>query len=208
MATRLTRAEKKAETRQRLLDAAGRVFARRSFHGASVDEIAEEAGFSKGAVYSNFSSKEELFLALLERRIGERVKEISRIVESDAPIEQQLNEAARGFIDFVSEDSAWALLFTEFWAYAVRDPELRPRIAERMENMRAHLARMIEQRSAELGLELPRPAYELALTIMAMANGMAMEKLVAPDRVADDLYGWSLVVLFKGLAAEQEAFAR
>ena len=50
--------------------------------------------------------------------------------------------------------------------------------------------------------------YELALTIIAMANGMAMEKLVDPDRVADDLYGWSLVVLFKGLAAEQDVFAR
>jgi hypothetical protein len=80
-----SRAEKKAETRQRLLDAAGRVFARRSFHGASVDEIAEEAGFSKGAVYSNFASKEDLFLALLERRIDERIKEIARVVESDAP---------------------------------------------------------------------------------------------------------------------------
>jgi AcrR family transcriptional regulator len=207
MATRLTRAEKKAETRQRLLDAAGRVFARRSFHGASVDEIAEEAGFSKGAVYSNFASKEDLFLALLERRIDERIKEIARVVESDAPIEHQLNEAARGFIDFVGEDSPWALLFTEFWAYAVRDPELRPRIAARLENMRSQLARLIEQRSTELGLELPRSPYELALTIMAMANGMAMEKLVDPDRVANDLYGWSLVVLFKGMAAEQETFA-
>jgi AcrR family transcriptional regulator len=208
MATRLTRAEKKAETRQALLDAAGRVFARRSFHGASVDEIAEEAGFSKGAVYSNFASKEDLFLALLERRIDERITEIARVVESDAPVEQQLNEAARGFIDFVGEDSAWALLFTEFWAYAVRDPELRPRIAARLENMRSKLADLIERRSAELGLELPRPPYELALTIMAMANGMAMEKLVDPDGVAGDLYGWSLVVLFKGLAAEQEALAR
>ena len=73
---------------------------------------------SAGHVWG-FASREDLFPALLGRHIDLRIKEIERVVESDAPIEQQLNEAARGFIDFVGEDSAWALLFTEFWAYAV-----------------------------------------------------------------------------------------
>ena len=71
--TRLSRAESQARTRRDLIDAATVVFARRGFGGASNAEVAEEAGYTKGAVYSNFSSKDELFLAALETRLRERV---------------------------------------------------------------------------------------------------------------------------------------
>ena len=77
---RLTRDERKAETREALLDAASRVFARRGYHAAAVDEVAADAGFSTGALYSNFEGKEDLFLALLQREIERQVDEVSRIV--------------------------------------------------------------------------------------------------------------------------------
>src|SRR5215210_4606116 len=89
---RLTRVERKAETREALLDAAGQVFARRGFHGAAVDDVAAEAGFSTGALYSNFDGKEDLFLALLAREIERQVREVSEAIAERAT----LDERARG----------------------------------------------------------------------------------------------------------------
>ena len=76
-AARMTREQSRANTRERLLAAARSVFARSGFHGASVDEIASEAGFSTGALYSNFDGKEDLFLVLMEREIDEHAREIA-----------------------------------------------------------------------------------------------------------------------------------
>ena len=96
MATaRMTREQSKALTRERLLDAARNVFARSGFHGASVEEIASEAGFSTGALYSNFDGKEELFLALMEREIDEHAREIAEAVGARTSIAERA-PAARG----------------------------------------------------------------------------------------------------------------
>src|SRR5258706_4968023 len=97
--SRLSRAEQRDLTRTRLLDAAEKVFVDRGFHAASVDEVAEEAGYSKGAVYSNFENKDELFLAVLERRVTSRALAIEGAVSADKSIGDQAAEAGNAFFE-------------------------------------------------------------------------------------------------------------
>ncbi len=95
MPKRLTRDEKRQRTRSSLLRSAAKVFACRGMDRASIDEVAEEAGYTKGAFYANFKSKEELFLAMLDERFAERVEHIDRIIGSGEGIEAQAEQALR-----------------------------------------------------------------------------------------------------------------
>lgn len=117
---RLTREESQAQTRARLLEAAPHVVAREGYEGASVDKIAEAAGYSKGAFYSNFSSKEELFLELLERHAGQDIVDIRRLL--DGVIEpQEIIDRVCDWADARAADSTWGLLALELLRRARRE---------------------------------------------------------------------------------------
>src|SRR5690349_22524319 len=113
---RLTQAEKREATREEIVNAASRVFADRGYHGASLDAIAEEAGFSRGAVYYNFADKEELFLELLDRRCAERARDL-RAVFADNPEDdvaatsRQAQLAARHALEAMTGDPEWRALY-------------------------------------------------------------------------------------------------
>jgi len=113
-ATRMTREQSKANTRERLLDAARSVFASRGFRGASVEEIASEAGFSTGALYSNFDGKEDLFLVLMEREIAEHLREISDAVQARESVAERAAGGARRWMTMIEREPELLLLFTEF----------------------------------------------------------------------------------------------
>src|ERR1700684_1380416 len=132
MEARMTREQSRAQTRDRLLAAARAVFARRGFHGASVEEIASEAGFSTGALYSNFDGKEDLFLVLMEREIDEHAREIAAAVRERASVAERATGGARRWMTMIEREPELLLLFTEFWAYGVRDPDVRPKGAARV----------------------------------------------------------------------------
>ena len=108
---RLSRDERKAETREHLLEAAGRVFARNGYHGASVDEVAEEAGYSTGALYSNFDGKEDLFLAVLQRHIERQVKELSETVSERPTVDERARGGARVWMSFLEREPELVMLF-------------------------------------------------------------------------------------------------
>src|SRR5438105_15141002 len=127
---RMTREQSKANTRERLLDAARRVFASSGFHGASVEEIAATAGFSTGALYSNFDGKEDLFLALMEREIDEHAREIAEAVGERASVAERAAGGGRQWMTMIEREPELLLLFMEFWACGVRDSEIRPKVAE------------------------------------------------------------------------------
>ncbi len=116
------RDEQKALTRRRLLDSAETVFARGGFRGASVEEIAREAGATSGALYSNFASKEDLFLALFEERIATDVGDYSQIIAEGATVEEQARGAADHWMEILRERPDYFPLLMEFWAYAIREP--------------------------------------------------------------------------------------
>jgi AcrR family transcriptional regulator len=195
--TRLTREQSKAHTRERLLDAARTVFARGGYHGASVEEVASEAGFSTGALYSNFDGKEDLFLVLMEREIEEHAREISAAVAERHSVSERATGGARRWMMMIEREPELLLLFMEFWAYGVRDAAVRPKVAERFAQMRRLLTRLIEDGAREFELELALPAEQLAIAVDALADGIARQRLADPAAVPDELMGTVLSLLFQ-----------
>jgi AcrR family transcriptional regulator len=196
-AARMTREQSKAHTRERLLAAARSVFARSGFHGASVEEVASEAGFSTGALYSNFDGKEDLFLVLMEREIEEHAREISDAVSARASMAERATGGARQWMTMIEREPELLLLFMEFWAYGVRDARVRPKVAARFAQMREVLTKLIADGAREFDLELEIPAEQLAVAVDALADGIARQKLADPDAVPDELMGRVLALLFE-----------
>ncbi len=192
----MTREQSRANTRERLLRAARSVFAARGFHGATVEEIASEAGFSTGALYSNFTGKEDLFLVLMEREIDEHAREISDAVRTRASMAERARGGARQWMTMIEREPEVLLLFMEFWAYGVRDAQVRPKVAARFAQMRRLITKLVADGVREFDLELDIPAEQLALVIDALADGIARQKLADPDAVPDDLMGRILSLLF------------
>jgi AcrR family transcriptional regulator len=189
---RETRAEKQARTRAELIATAAKVFARRGYDGASVEEIAEEAGYSHGAVYSNFEGKADLFLAVFEDYMAERVRELAATqaaLPEDAPLEVRARALADQWMDRLARDRESVVLHMEFIAHGDRDPELARRFGTRSSAMREAVSRYISEYQEEAGVELALPADELALVLRALGIGLAVESLVSPDAVRHDLYG-------------------
>lgn len=184
----LTRKQRQEQTREELVAAAAKVFARRGYHQATVEEIAAEAGFSTGAVYSNFNGKEELFLALADRQVADRVTEIRAVAEAAESKGNAGVEAAEQFRAFLERDPDWPLLFYEFWSLSVRNPELQEELAKRREAIRDALAETLERVAAELGFELRFSAPALATAIAASLNGLAFERAADPDALPDEVF--------------------
>src|SRR5690242_4585748 len=124
-ATRVTRPERKARTRADLIDAAKTVFLNRGFHAASLDEIAEEAGYTKGAVYSNFEGKDDLFLAVLEEHYGTRAETYRSFILTYDTADEAYRAVARFMVDTYALEPAWWTLLTDFTSHAARDDVLR-----------------------------------------------------------------------------------
>jgi AcrR family transcriptional regulator len=194
-APRMTREQSKAQTRERLLDAARSVFASSGFHGASVEEIASAAGFSTGALYSNFGGKEDLFLVLMEREIEEHSREIAAAVARSASVVERAAGGAQVWMAMIEREPELLLLFTEFWAYGVRDPQMRPKVAASFARARELLTVLIADSARELDLELEIPAEQLSVAIDALAEGIARQKLADPQAVPDELMGRVLSLL-------------
>lgn len=196
------RDEQKALTRRRLLDGAEAAFARSGFHGASVEEIAREAGATTGALYSNFAGKEDLFLALFEERIAADVGDYSQIAAAGATIEEQARGTADHWMAILRERPDYFPLFVEFWAYAIREPRLRDRLAGQFLALRSASARLFLEGAAQQGVSLSAEAGELVgILINALGNGLALEKLADPEAVPDALFGDMLVLIFQALEA-------
>jgi AcrR family transcriptional regulator len=187
MATVMSRKETQRQTREQLLVAAAKVFARRGYHCATVDEIASEAGFTIGALYSNFTGKEELFLALADRQVEERVAEIAAMgdaAEGDEPDK----DAAEQLRAFLERDPEWPLLFYEFWSLSVRNPELQGELAKRRDAIRDALADTLERVAKRHGFTLRFPAPVLATAIAASLNGLAFERAADPEALPDEVF--------------------
>jgi AcrR family transcriptional regulator len=198
---RLTREQSRAQTRERLLTAARGVFAREGFHGASVEEIASEAGYSTGALYSNFDGKEDLFLALMKREIADNAREIEQAVARQGSVAERAAGGARQWMAMIEREPEVLLLFTEFWGYGVRDERVRSEVAERFAEARALLTRLILDSAREFDLELAMPAEQLAVVVDALADGIARQKLADPEAVPEDLMGRTLGLLFAAVTA-------
>ncbi|MET7799939.1 TetR/AcrR family transcriptional regulator [Streptomyces decoyicus] len=199
---RPTRAEAKARTRQLLLDAAARTCARKGFAGASVEEIAEAAGFSIGAVYSNFGSKERLFVELLRERASEHVSRATRIVaDAQAGVDDPAPALGRLLAHVADDDPDFAPLQAEFWLYAVRNPQLMETLAEELRGPRAEMESLMSTALAHIGARESVSAEAVATITMALFQGLVRQRRIDPASVPDDLLGQAMQWLFTGIAA-------
>jgi AcrR family transcriptional regulator len=202
--TRAARADGR-EARDELLTAALRVFAGRGYREAGVDEIAAEAGYSKGALYWHFSGKEELLLTLLEERIDTPMRERFALLASAPPERDMSVEATRAFARQLDGEREALLLEREYWSLAIRDPELRARYAERQTELRRDLASALEARARHLGTpDLTMPAEDLARIVMSIIGGLAVDELIDPGSVRPELLGEALAVVYAGLVARAQ----
>jgi AcrR family transcriptional regulator len=206
MSPRLTRAEQREKTRGCLVQAAAKVFSRRGYEKASLDEVAEEAGFTKGAVYSNFKGKEDLFLATIDAHFEERLGSIRRVMQEEPDEQGTAHAAGMDFMEKLNRDPEYFALFFEFWAYAQRNPAVKKKFLPRVQRFRSALAELFEAKS-DLGLELPIPSQHLASMLIAMAAGVAMERELDPRSVSDDMYALMLQYFFRGMLAEDQQSA-
>jgi AcrR family transcriptional regulator len=184
----LTRRERQEQTREQLVEAAARVFARRGYHRATVDEIAAEAGFTIGALYSNFETKEKLFLAIADRQVESRVTEISAVADAATGDGEAGEEAAAQLRAFLEADPDWPLLFYEFWSLSVRNPEMGDELAKRRDAIRDALAATLKRVAKHHGFQLRFPAPVLATAIAACLNGLAFERAADPDALPDKVF--------------------
>jgi AcrR family transcriptional regulator len=195
MATRVTRRDRAAANRAALLAAARKVFLAAGYHGASVDAVAGEAGFTIGAVYSQFGGKAELFLALLEQRIEERIGQIRSLVDGSGPA-AELAAVARQWAGVLRTDLDWTLLVIEFRVHAARDPVLAARFAE----LHARLLRAVVQSLTEsLGLPATPEVEDLARLLLATGPGGALARAAEGEAFRDELMEETMVALAQRL---------
>jgi AcrR family transcriptional regulator len=184
MSPRLSRAEQNDRNRALLLAAARRVFLERGYYAATLDQIADEAGFSKGAVYSRFASKADMFLALLEDRITERAAQNARLAAelagtgNFAALLEAAERAERGA-------PGWRLLVTEFRVHAARDPELNRRYAALHARTLDGVAQVFTEISKENAGGIPFPPRQLAELWLAIETGRALEQIADPHALSD-----------------------
>jgi AcrR family transcriptional regulator len=181
------------------------VFARRGYEQAGVDEIATEAGYSKGALYWHFSGKEELLTALLDERIDAPAREMVGLLESAPPDRDMSVEAARAFARRLREQREAVLLDREYWSLAIRDPALRARYIARQTDLRRALAAALQARMRHLGTpDLPMSSDRVARIVMTIIGGLAVDELIEPGSVDPDLLAETLAVLYSGLLARAQ----
>ncbi len=202
---RMTRAEKQASTRAALLGAAAHVFTRVGYEAATVEGIAERAGFSRGAFYSNFESKDELFLTLIESRIQTSLRDIAAAFQQGVTADERIRSGGEFLDSLVAKDRQWCLLYMEFWSRAVRDSQLRKRFAAQYEVWRAGIADMIERQSRELGMDLDSPPRELASALIALFEGHVLQRLIDPAGFEEGFFTRLLLRFFARLAPEKVA---
>lgn len=204
MPTRLSRAEQTEATEWRLLAAAYRVFLARGFHEATLDEVAEEAGLTKGAVYSRFDGKADLFLALLERRVAQRIQDVQGALAEHAP-EEHPAEMGRRWAAVLRDDLDWMLLVIEFRLHAARHPELNRRYATiHAAHRRAHAA-VIDAGMRALGRTLTVSSEDVARTLMTLATGIVLERASDSAAFPEAMIAHVNDALCRGLTAEPPA---
>jgi AcrR family transcriptional regulator len=176
---RLTRTESQALTRQKLLATAKACFLRDGYAATSLEGIAEAAGFSKGAVYSNFKSKDELCLAVLDAVRTDRAAELAAAVAG----KETLPELLKAFETWAERhigDRAWTSLEVEFALHASRDRALGKQLAVREKAVRVGVVKLVGALVKEHGLVLPLPAEDVAIGLLSLGIGLGVQRAIDP----------------------------
>ena len=193
------------DTRRSLLDAAARLIAERGYRGMTVNEIVARAGLSKGTFYWHFGSKDDVLFAVLEERIDRPLYELIELLKTAPPERDMAPEASRRLLELLERGRETILLEHEYQLLAVREPRLRPRYLKRQAALREALAAGLDARAGQLGAPpFSTPTSDVATAYLALANSLAVERLIDPDTVPDNLLGDTVALVYQGLVARAE----
>jgi AcrR family transcriptional regulator len=196
---RLTRAETKARTREALLAAGASVFEREGFHSATVEAIAEWAGFTRGAFYANFRDKADLLLTLLDEQSRSNLDQLDERVEAE-PSGYGLTALAGWFDQTFAVSSPLDVAVAEFTPLALREPEHAARIQRRMHDVRDRVTAIVEAECARAGFEIPIPPARFATMIIGLVDGIGSLHRLDPESAPADLLTEAMLYLGEGLA--------
>ncbi|MEZ0352968.1 TetR/AcrR family transcriptional regulator [Mycobacterium sp. pR1184] len=187
----------RGEVRDRILDAASKVFAAEGFAGATIDAIGQAAGFTKGAVYSNFESKDELFLALVDREFELRGEQIAIALDSSGgDTAAAAREVSRSVLDSVRGRSDYYVLLVEYWLRAQRDPLLRERLIGRRRAAADEALRIVESTDT---VPSDRRLADVAQLVVTLNLGVAMEEVLRPGSINPDLLAQLITALLESI---------
>jgi AcrR family transcriptional regulator len=198
---RRTQAERRAQTRGRLVEAAGAAFAEAGYAAAAVDEIACRAGVTIGALYGHFASKKELFLTVLEDHLESGLTELEETLRQQPDAERRVHAVVGFFDQLANEQRRWALLRIEFWLYALRHPELLPRLAEVQRRNREAIAALVRHYRPSLD---NADTQKLTRALVALCHGLMVEQLIEDTPASGETYQAALRWMFAGLPETKE----
>lgn len=171
-----SRAERQAQTREALVDAARHHFAEHGYAGASLEKIAADAGFTRGAVYANFKDRAELFLAVLDDRLQKQVSELEAVGTELAALSAWRSRNARS-------QRGLSLAVLEFRIAALRDERVRKQLRDRDRALRQAFAGLITRAADTDGIQLPLPAEQVAAALLALGDGITQQHRIDPEGV-------------------------
>lgn len=174
--------ERTEATRARLIQSAEKIFARDGFEAAKLEEIAADAGYTRGAFYSNFASKEDLFLALLEKVISERIAVLEKEMAKFCDPEEKLR-AMREFFISKTLDRRWCLLAMEFKLFAVRHPEVKRQLAALHRRFVGPRVGILEEVMKALRRKLTVSAFVTGVSMAALGNSLMLESMLDPTLI-------------------------
>jgi AcrR family transcriptional regulator len=206
------RSTRRAQTRAKLLEAAAVVYARRGFAGATLDEVASEAGFTKGAVYGHFGSKENLLLALLGEYLAVQIAEQVELFDRERAVSERPFAGSERWMEVLERHPERFRLFVELWAHAQRDERMREQLSGGLVALRSTFARFAADSALDAGLD-PHDGVpeQFASVMLGLILGLSLLKLSLPEAVPTELLGTTLSALIRaGEHSDEakEAFAR
>ena len=203
---RLTREESRAQTRERLLDSAYTVFVREGIDAAAIEDVAEEAGYSRGAFYSNFETKDDLVCALLEREKDRLIGGFEAVIQSDLPPDEMIRNVREFYVGMGTNKEHCG-----FWLaiqhYALRNPAVRPRVAEIQRQDRDAVIAMVRRVYGALCMEVPAAPEMVAIGLIAIAQGFGLTQSLEPEAFTEQELRQYMEGLFNriaGLTTESE----
>lgn len=197
---RLTREQSQAQTRERLLTAARNLFVRQGFGAAPIRDIAEEAGYSQGAFYSNFETKEAVLLALLQRHMEEEAEQLSKVLEPSGDRGEEVLLRLDRWAKTLNTDADWSMMAIELQLHANRSPAFAREYLTVRDAHQARLGALVAQVFQRLGLKPPAAPEELAAAFMALANGLAVQRAAT----GPDPAGKMIMVMLRALVRSAE----
>jgi AcrR family transcriptional regulator len=200
----LTPDRRRELTRRHLLEAAAIVFSRDGFHGATLDDVASHAGFTKGAVYSNFKSKDDLFLALLDDRVESQFAIVAEVLDSGPHVREAQFPRIRELLDAtLLGDDSFSALYLEFVLYARRNPAAREKLIASARREQAFIQSLIEREHGLVSGAPPPALRAFAEFSRAVFGGLTLTRLVDPDAVTKDTVEVILDMLYKAMGPER-----